>query len=407
MTTLTSDTMAGTKSPKANRDRLSKDGKWRSFPKVPGLLQYTVTGTYFARCKVRGKLFRQSLLKDGESEISFTTAKLRLPDKLKEFRKPNVTLGTFAEARQLYEADLENDHTLKSASKYYRRSRIQALLKSWPDLDSLKLDDLKAKDGKGVFKMLPQFQSWAKDYADKFDDQNFNNTLGSLRMILARGGLEHDENPAFKIAKLGVKRKELQLPEPDQFSKIIETIDGSGAGQAHHCADLVRFLAYSGCRISEARQVTWADVNTDRGEIKVRNAKRSRKSNGDEFRHIPIIPPMRELLDRLRLSKPQPTDRVCVLGECEKSLTRACQKVGTHRLTHHDLRHLFASACIASGVDIPTISRWLGHSDGGALAMTVYGHLQRAHSQSMAAKVTFGQAKPENVIALPQQAATA
>jgi integrase len=37
------------------------------------------------------------------------------------------------------------------------------------------------------------------------------------------------------------------------------------------------------------------------------------------------------------------------------------------------LRHLFATRCIETGVDIPTVSRWLGHKDGGGLAMKVYG----------------------------------
>jgi integrase len=59
------------------------------------------------------------------------------------------------------------------------------------------------------------------------------------------------------------------------------------------------------------------------------------------------------------------------------------------RITHHDLRHLFATRCIESGMDIPTVAHWLGHSDGGALAMKVYGHLRREHSASMAQKVTF------------------
>ena len=53
------------------------------------------------------------------------------------------------------------------------------------------------------------------------------------------------------------------------------------------------------------------------------------------------------------------------------------------------LRHLFATRCIESGVDIPTVSRWLGHKDGGALAMKVYGHLRDQHSVDMAQKVTF------------------
>ncbi|MDA1277859.1 MAG: tyrosine-type recombinase/integrase [Verrucomicrobia bacterium] len=62
-------------------------------------------------------------------------------------------------------------------------------------------------------------------------------------------------------------------------------------------------------------------------------------------------------------------------------------------LTHHDLRHLFATRCIESGVDIPTVSRWLGHKDGGALAMKVYGHLRNQHSASMAKLVKFSPAE--------------
>jgi integrase len=58
-------------------------------------------------------------------------------------------------------------------------------------------------------------------------------------------------------------------------------------------------------------------------------------------------------------------------------------------ISHDDLRHLFATRCIEAGVDIPTVSRWLGHKDGGALAMRVYGHLRDEHSQEMAKRVTF------------------
>jgi integrase len=69
----------------------------------------------------------------------------------------------------------------------------------------------------------------------------------------------------------------------------------------------------------------------------------------------------------------------------------ACKATGITRFTHHDLRHLFATRCIESAVDIPTVSRWLGHKDGGALAMKVYGHLQDSHSVNMAQKVTFSE----------------
>ena len=98
---------------------------------------------------------------------------------------------------------------------------------------------------------------------------------------------------------------------------------------------------------------------------------------------------MRELLERLKSTNPPHGAPVCQVGECEKSLTRACSVLGIPRITHHDLRHLFATRCIESGVDIPTVARWLGHVDGGALAMKVYGHLRSQHSQEMATKVKF------------------
>jgi integrase len=73
----------------------------------------------------------------------------------------------------------------------------------------------------------------------------------------------------------------------------------------------------------------------------------------------------------------------------KKSIDRAAKLVGAERITHHDLRHLFATRCIEAGVDIPTVSRWLGHQDGGALCMKTYGYLRDEHSQKEAQKVSF------------------
>ena len=84
-----------------------------------------------------------------------------------------------------------------------------------------------------------------------------------------------------------------------------------------------------------------------------------------------------------------PTDSIMRVTECKRSIDTACEKLGIARFTHHDLRHLFATRCIEAGVDIPTVSRWLGHKDGGALAMKTYGHLRNEHSQQMAQKVKF------------------
>jgi len=66
---------------KRTADRLSKDGKWRSISRVPHLLQYVSSGTYYARIKVRGKIIRESL-----ATSVWSTAQSRLIDFLKEKR---------------------------------------------------------------------------------------------------------------------------------------------------------------------------------------------------------------------------------------------------------------------------------------------------------------------------------
>jgi hypothetical protein len=80
--------------------------------------------------------------------------------------------------------------------------------------------------------------------------------------------------------------------------------------------------------------------------------------------------------------------------------------LGFPHFTHHDFRHYFATTCIEEGVDIPTVSRWLGHSDGGALAMQRYGHLRREHSLAMMKRVSFAP-KPDNIVPLPVSNGTA
>ena len=67
------------------------------------------------------------------------------------------------------------------------------------------------------------------------------------------------------------------------------------------------------------------------------------------------------------------------------------------------MRHFFATCAIESGVDVPTVSRWLGHKDGGHLAMKVYAHLRPAHSDAMIAQVGFEQAPAAKIV--PMQAA--
>ena len=149
---------------------------------------------------------------------------------------------------------------------------------------------------------------------------------------------------------------------------------------------MVRFLAYSGTRLAEATSLQWASVEFTKKQIIIAGTKTS-----SSYRTIPIIPPLAELLDEIRGRRGvEPADAtVLAIRECKGALRTACSILKIKTLVHHDLRHFFATRCIESGVDIPTVSRWLGHSDGGALAMKTYGHLRQEHSAAQAAKVIF------------------
>src|SRR5262245_17359756 len=155
---------------------ISPDGKWKSFPRVPHLLQYVPSGVFFGRVKLGRKILRQSLKTD-----TFTTAKLLLGDFLKAERKraARPVSGTFEEARAKYEADIEADHTLQDASKLYRHKCIKALLRTWPDLDAKPPAKITETD----------CREWAGRFAATYDEQFFNNTLSTLRHVLERGGI--------------------------------------------------------------------------------------------------------------------------------------------------------------------------------------------------------------------------
>jgi integrase len=193
-------------------------------------------------------------------------------------------------------------------------------------------------------------------------------------------------NPLEGVSKARMRQKRLELPSVAQFHAIVKNVSEAGARQSKDCADLVRFLAFSGARISEANAVRWRDFDAEKGRLAIPGTK----STSSE-RVIPIFPPLAELLKEIygRRGREAADAPLLRVKECKGALRSACTLAGVKPITHHDLRHLFATRCIESGVDVPTVSRWLGHADGGALAMRTYGHLRQEHSAAQAAKVRF------------------
>lgn len=363
---------------------------WQKTP-VSNLVRYVPSGMLFARVRVKGKLIRRSLKTKGLS-----VAKLRLADLEKAERQlaEHATAYsdgkmTFKDALGIYRQRLHGDASLKLRTKAHREERISALLKTWASLEKTDVRKITKQD----------CLAWAAGYTTSA--VNFNKTVQTLRSVLEiaiEAGVRYD-NPARFIKTMKVRQKPLQLPSRAKFHELVQSVRKVNRRFSNDAADLIEFLAFGGYRKSEAENIRWSDCDFERGEILVRGDDETGTKNWT-VRTVPMIPEMRRLLERLRAErKNELPGTVMRVVECNGSLANACLRLGIPRITHHDLRHLFATTCIESGVDIPTVSRWLGHKDGGALAMKVYGHLRDQHSANMAQRVSFETASQTSSIA--------
>jgi integrase len=356
---------------------------------LPNVYRDLKTGVYYVRTKLHNKTVWKSL---GTSE--YPVAKHRAPKILADLQKGRLSaysvnkgVATFADLAEDYRQRIQTNTKLKPSSKLYRIQTIDAILRDRPTWKNKSPREIRESD----------CLAWGAEYVGKVHGTRFNNNVGTLRAIFEIG-IENGllaNNPARSIGKVRVTGKNLRLPSSEQFTAILQNIESTRAWCADDAANLVRFLAFSGCRIAEATNVKRDDVDLENGTIRILGDAVTGTKSG-ESRTIPMNPALRELVSRLleddrepRAKKRRGQGFLLKVAECLKALANACAKVGVQKITHHDLRHLFCTRAIEAEIPIPTVAKWLGHKDGGALLMRTYSHLLDAHSKEMAARMTF------------------
>jgi integrase len=375
-----------------------KGGKTWERTNVTNLLRNGHSGTYYARVKVNGKEKWRTL----KTKV-FSVAKLKLGDVERDERSKGMVAAAEALPQggettverfiNIYLMRTKNNPALRPATKSRREIAVKAILKTWRDLslrDARRITPTDCqhwaasalREGTGF--VAPK----AKIIRKGMSASAFNKCVDTLRSIfeIAREHGVTYQNPVERVSKARMRQKRLELPSVAAFHAIVKNVSEAGARQSKDCAHLVRFLAYSGARISEANSVRWQDCDWEKQRLAIPGTK-----SASSDRVIPLFPPLAELLKEMRARRGhEPADGAILrVQECKGALRSACQAASVKPITHHGLRHLFATRCIESGVDIPTVSRWLGHADGGALAMRTYGHLRQEHSAAQASKVHF------------------
>jgi integrase len=359
------------------------------------------SGRYYARAFANGKEVWRSL-----KTSHFSVAEARLAEFLKEHRERRSNGNgevsakmTFGQAAAIHLRNLNDNPRIKPSTRKYWKECLTAVQKNWPGLNETEIRKITQTNCK----------EWACSYSKTVSPTRYNGAISVLRHVLnvaVEAGVVYS-NAAAAVKRARVRCKEIKLPSIDRFNAMIGEMRAGHSRDSINCADFAAGLAFTGMRLSEANALEWRDIDFDTGEIAVRGDAKTGTKNW-ELRRVPLIPDARALFERMRSERAdEPLNaKVFRVRESQKALDRACKKVGIDRITHHDLRHLFATRCIESGVDIPTVSRWLGHKDGGALAMKTYGHLRREHSIAQAQRVSFAPVatKQADVIAFPATA---
>ena len=333
------------------------------------LIRYRPTGGYYIKVKIHGKKVRESLdtdkLADARKKLAAWMTKVRGGS------AKGKSASTMASLIEQYTGWLKN-RIQASRTTDTRLDNLETIRKNWPNFDNLRVGSISRHD----------VEVWRDGMVTKlqYSTSTANQCLGTLKQMFtlaeAKGLLLHDP-PTLRIKVLRQMPKKIQLPSDSDFWKLHALV----YIRSKHGGQLFDFLRLTGCRIESSQHVHWGDIDWTANKLTFNKAKRGGYT-------IPLFAPLKEFLLKIKPANAKPSDRVTKVDSIKKTLTTSSKALKLPHMSHHDLRHWFCTKVLENAqIDVPTLSRWLGHKDGGALALRTYGHLRDSHSQAMAALV--------------------
>ena len=332
------------------------------------------SGTYYALFKRGGKQIRKSL-KTSDTAL----ARRRLSELGAKVSRLTLTKG----ASKLTFTEL--------AERWLAKQRVSLKEKSISRLDTC-LKGLKPFLGNVPVRNITSqhCEAWMTGRGKLISASSYKHERRVLIAVLdyaLRDGLILDNPARIAVPVRKIIQSKATIPTRAQFVELVKSIRRADS-RAEPAANLVELLGYSGMRLGEAVNLTWGEIDWERGTFIVTGGERGTKNS--EERVVPLFPAMGELLERIRgNAKTIPTAHIIPIENAKTAIINACVKAKLPTFMHHDFRHYFCSNAIEAGVDFKAIANWLGHKDGGYLVAKTYGHLRDAHSFQMAKLMTF------------------
>jgi integrase len=363
-------------------------------------------GSYYGRCMAFGKRHKKSFgkvtLEEAQEELRKWMSDLQGWELEPASTKPeSTTMGQILDETEesMLSKPTSPDHRL------FIKNRFKFIRTQWSSLPHR----LPAEISQG------EIQAWLNRLSREggrsgkgYSKATLRGTMLCLRAAFRLALEAHlvTEDPCEKIPNpVPVRdrnnpRHQLSAAEFDMVLAEMRRLKGNSA----KAADLADLLAATGARIGEIvghpkrdiPPLRWRAVDWERREITIFTEKgRVAKGQNAEPRIVPFHPRLETILLKLKATAKStgPNDLVCSVKVARRSLQGACRrlyavgKIQIQRLTHHDLRHLFATWCIEAGIDIAATADLLGHRDGGALMLMVYRHKRNEHLHAQAKKL--------------------
>ncbi len=201
-----------------------------------------------------------------------------------------------------------------------------------------------------------------------------------------------DRNPLKGITLFNVDNKVENYLSDDQLDRLLTVLRED---DNRNICRIAMFLLSTGCRLNEALQGTWSQIDRKNRvwRIPATNSKSKR------MRSVPLNDSALHVLDQLdtegtfdylfinlKTGKPY--------ANIQKVWVRIRAKAGLPHLRLHDLRHGFASLLISRGRTLYEVQQILGHSDPKVTMR--YAHLSSKALQEAASSGSVVVKPPEN-----------
>lgn len=321
--------------------------KWEA-TKTPGLYVRRPGGGYYARVTLNGKRSWRSLKTDKLREAQSALRDLQSGHTRQVSTRKNDKLhAAMTKVIEFRSIRRGVGRPLKASTLAYHAEILAAAKKHFPDRSLGEFDDV------GILKIIE-----ATGYSRSRKKAIFELLKQTFAKAVEGKAIGH--NPLSGHIPPQVPRKERDLPTREQLEEVMKKLPEMYPRYGHRSVLTLRFLMFSGMRISEAKAIQWSDIQN--GKIVIRGGQGGLKSREEgASRRLHINPPLQAVLDEIGGIYGR-EGRVIPAKSVRAQLKAVCKKLKIMELNHHDLRAWFITWNITSGTDVSTLAEWVGNS---------------------------------------------